>query len=175
MLNGRQTKFLNAVISSSFLIPAVLLAAKFPVSPIKFTLWFLIGLVWANWFEYVYHRWADHMSGTSFERKHRVHHAQPSNGKHINLGENGLTTLMMFVINGGPVVTLDLWLHGGFSSPFLIACVIYVLLIEEIHWRSHMGGWLPASLKAYHLDHHKHPLGRFNICFPLFDWIFGTL
>jgi len=174
MLNGRQQKLLNALISASFLIPAVILAVKFPLSPMHALLWFLTGLVWANGFEYIYHRWGDHTPGTRLERLHRVHHAKPSDEKHINLGSGGLATFLMFVVNGGPVVAADLWMHNGFSAPLLFAFVLYVVAIEEVHWRAHVGGWLPASLKAYHLDHHKHPMGRYNICFPLFDLLFGT-
>lgn len=176
MLTGRQMKRINASIALLFLPPAAVLAAKFPLSAMRWLLWFLVGLLWANWFEYAYHRWADHKSGSYFERAHRVHHAKPKDERNINLGETGLTTFVMFLVNGGPAILLDgLWLHSGFSAPLLAAFVFYVLAIEEIHWRVHTGGWIPFHLgRRYHLEHHARPTTRFNICVPLFDWIFGT-
>jgi hypothetical protein len=50
--------------------------------------------------------------------------------------------------------------------------------VEEIHWRIHLGGWLPVGLnwtRQYHLAHHDIPSGRFNVFFPVFDLLFGNI
>lgn len=58
-----------------------------------------------------------------------------------------------------------------------MAFAAYYLAAEEMHWRIHLGGWLPPGLRAlreYHLAHHDRPDARFNVFLPLFDWLFGT-
>lgn len=174
-MDGRHLKRLNAAISLSFLVPALFFALKHPVNPIHWLIFFAAGLVWANWFEYVYHRWVDHVPGTPFEAGHRKHHAKPSDEGHINLGDTGWTTLGMFLVNSIPLYFLDRWLQMGFTGPVLASFVTYVIAIEEIHWRIHTGsGWVPGWARAYHLRHHDRPLEKYNICFPIFDGLFHT-
>jgi hypothetical protein len=60
----------------------------------------------------------------------------------------------------------------------LIAFAVYFIVVEEVHWRIHLGGWLPAlltSARSYHLAHHDIPNARYNIFLPLFDLLFGNL
>ena len=48
---------------------------------------------------------------------------------------------------------------------------------SPVHWRIHMGGWLPSWLRfgrEHHLIHHDRPAGRYNVFLPLFDWLLGT-
>jgi len=55
---------------------------------------------------------------------------------------------------------------------------LYLIAVEEIHWRIHLGGWLPPGLHAarqYHLAHHDIADGRFNVFSPLFDYLFGNI
>jgi hypothetical protein len=177
MVDGRTIKKRNAAISLCILLPALLIALHFHPSPLTWLLGILGGALWANWFEYAYHRWLDHTPGQFFEKKHRVHHAEPENDGHVNFGENIFWTFMVYFINGLPVVLTDfLWLRSGFSAAVLAAFVGYVLLTEEIHWRVHMGGWIPFNIgAAHHRMHHKRPLTRFNVFLPLFDWLLGTM
>jgi len=55
---------------------------------------------------------------------------------------------------------------------------VYFIITEEVHWRIHLGGWLPPGLsaaRAYHLRHHDTPDARFNVFLPIFDLLFGNL
>jgi hypothetical protein len=181
MTPGRRMKWLCCSTSASFLIPAYILASFFHPSATTWIIGLFGGLLWANWFEYAYHRWADHKPGSYFEKEHRKHHAHPEDEEHVNLGGGPALTAGMFIVNGLPVVLADIWLRVGFSAPVLVAFVIYVLAMEETHWRVHMGGWIPKWVLAYHLSHHamgEEPTGgqtKFNIFVPLFDWVCGTM
>lgn len=177
MPTGKTVKRRNTIISLAVLIPAAILCHMFHPSALTWCIGIFGGLVWANWFEYFYHRWLDHTPGNFFERKHRAHHAEPEHDGHINFGENPIWTLAVYAINGLPVVLADLyWLHSGISAVLLTAFIFYVLLTEEVHWQIHTGGWVPfKSWRDHHLAHHKRPLSRFNVFFPLFDWLFRTM
>jgi sterol desaturase/sphingolipid hydroxylase (fatty acid hydroxylase superfamily) len=181
MTKGRLLKRVNAMVSTMFVLPALAATMYWHPSLLVWLLSLPLAIVWANWFEYVYHRWADHTPGSYFEKKHRLHHGQPKNEAYHNLGDNPLTTIGMFVVNWLPVLGVDLWLKIGFSGPVLFAFVAYVLLMEEVHWRMHTGEWVPESWRQYHLAHHgmgEKPTGgrtKYNIFLPIFDWLFGTI
>src|SRR5579863_10166908 len=57
------------------------------------------GLLWANWFEYAYHRWLDHTPGLYWEKEHRKHHSKPEDEDHVNLGSSPFDTFLMFAVN----------------------------------------------------------------------------
>src|SRR5205809_322717 len=60
----------------------------------------------------------------------------------------------------------------------LIGFGVSFIITEEVHWRSHLGGWLTPALsaaRAYHLRHHDTPDARFNVVLPIFDLLFGNL
>jgi Fatty acid hydroxylase superfamily len=181
MTRGRRVKWINASISTAFLIPATLCATHFHPSLLTWLITFPLAILWANWFEYLYHRWLDHTPGLYFEKKHRKHHAAPHDEAFHNLGDSPVDTTGMFLVNWLPLLAADHWLHIGFSAPALIAFVIYVIVMEEAHWRIHTGAWVPESLRQYHLAHHglgNNPTGgrtKYNIFLPIFDWLFGTL
>jgi sterol desaturase/sphingolipid hydroxylase (fatty acid hydroxylase superfamily) len=178
--DGLRLKKINAAVSLSFLIPAVLLGLLYPASPALWAVSFALGFLWANLFEYFYHRWLDHTPGCYFEKKHRTHHKDPEDDEAVNLG-NGWETFGMFVVNSVPVVAASLWSGVHFAAPVMAAFVAYVLTTEEAHWRVHMGGWVPAWVRRYHLSHHGRGAGatggntKFNIFLPIFDWVFGTI
>ncbi len=178
---NRKTKQLNAwtaLLSGG--LWALALGMVSPTTPQKLALGFLAGLVWANAFEYVYHRFILHLAGSSFARRHLVHHratGTPEEAEHVTFGETPLWIVLLFVVNGLPVTAVE-WLLGlGIASGMLLAFAAYFVAVEEIHWRIHLGERLPGFLepaRAYHLAHHDTPVGRYNVFFPLFDWLLGT-
>lgn len=179
-MQGIWLKRINAAISASFLVPVALLGLFYRAPIWLWIVGFVGGFIWANWFEYFYHRWLDHTPGLYFEKKHRTHHREPGDDVVVNLG-NGWETFAMFVINCIPTVALSLWTGIHFAAPVMLAFVVYVLTTEEVHWRCHIGGYVPECIKRYHLAHHgigEKPTGartKFNIFLPLFDWVFGTI
>ena len=161
-------------------LPAVWLGFHFSVSWERALLGVVIGLIWANAFEYAYHRFLLHRPRNPHGAAHQEHHAQigtPDEAEHVALISSPLNILLLYVINGIPAFLISLLLRlQGILSGVFIGWMIYVVLTEEIHWRIHMNGWLPPGLqraRAYHMSHHDIPNSRYNVFLPLFDLLLG--
>jgi len=147
----------------------------------KWLVGFLVGLVWANAFEYAYHRFLLHLPGNFFARKHLTHHmtvGTPSEAEHVNLGGSPIWVAVLFVINGLPAIASDMLLRIGIAPGMLVGFVVYVIVVEEFHWRIHLNETLPMPFRfarEYHYAHHTYPNARFNIFLPLWDALFGSL
>jgi len=161
-------------------LPAALLALYCPPSSRQWVLGLGIGLVWANAFEYFYHRYLLHHTRGALGTGHILHHI--SSGKeneveHLTFGESPLYVMLLFATNGSPVALADLLGRFPLAPGILLGFTAYFIAVEEIHWRIHRGGWLPpgvAAARSYHLDHHDIPEGRYNVFCPLFDLLLGT-
>ena len=182
--HGRDKKRKNAIAALLCgAVPAVLLS-RYSGSVVRWELWllgFIVGLIWGDAFEYVYHRWLLHRPRSPLGNGHHEHHAQigtPEEADHVALVSSPLNTLLLFVINGVPAFLvasrMGLW---GILSGVFIGWTVYLIVTEEIHWRIHRNGWLPPGFRfarAYHMSHHDIPNSRYNIFFPLFDLLFGS-
>jgi Fatty acid hydroxylase superfamily len=160
-------------------------ALSFHFSSIAREEWFfglILGLIWGNAFEYVYHRWLLHRSSSPLGAGHREHHAQistPEQAEHVALISCPLNVVLLFVINGVPAFLLatKFGLRGILPGVF-IGWAAYLIVTEELHWRIHMNGWLPPGLRfarAYHMSHHARPNSRYNVFLPLFDFLFENM
>lgn len=174
----KRANALTSILSGG--VPAVILGLLFPSDSETYGLGFLVGLLWANGFEYVYHRFLLHRPRSSLARHHLQHHAvtgTSAEAEQVNFGESPFWVMLLFAANGALIVAADLLLGLGIAPGVLIAFSVYYVVLEEIHWRVHLGGWLPPGLrsaKAYHLAHHDRPDARFNVFLPIFDWLLGT-
>ena len=186
--HGRDKKRKNAITALLCgAVPALLLTfysgsvAGWEHGLLGFVIGLILGLIWGDAFEYVYHRWLLHRPRSPLGTGHHEHHAQigtPEEAEHVALISSPLNIVLLFVINGVPAFLvasrMDLWgiLAGVFSG-----WTVYVIVTEEIHWRIHMNGWLPPGFRfarAYHMSHHDIPNSRYNVFFPLFDLLFGS-
>jgi hypothetical protein len=181
VVRGREIKKWNALTAAACGgLPAVLFFVLLPTTPLGWVLGFVFGLIWANWFEYAYHRYLLHWPGTLFAKEHLRHHMSvntPSEAEHLNLGGSPLWVVLLFVINGSPLVLIDRLLHLGTASGLFAAFTVYFIVVEEVHWRLHLGEWLPPicdPARAYHLAHHERPNSRYNIFLPLWDLLLGS-
>lgn len=182
LAHGRAKKRTNALaaILSGF-VPALVLAHYMPTAPLKWLMGIGVGLLWGNAFEYAYHRWLLHWPRSSFGRGHLLHHStlgRPEEPEHVTFGDSPLRVTALFCFNGIPLMLLERWLRLGISPGVLVGWATYLILVEEIHWRIHLGGWLPPGLCAarkYHLAHHDVADGRFNVFLPLFDYLLGNI
>lgn len=169
---------LTAILCGS--LPALLLSLYVPSRPGRWVIGLAIGLVWANAFEYFYHRYLLHWTKTSFGQGHLLHHSTvgtPQEAEHVTFGESPRYVALLFVINGLPVLAFESLGRVGIGAGILLGFTCYFVLVEEIHWRIHLGGWLPWGLCAardYHIAHHDIPDGCFNVYLPLCDVLFGT-
>jgi hypothetical protein len=177
-----QAKKRNNAISAmlSGFVPAILLICLIPGVARHWLLGFCIGLVWANGFEYAYHRWLLHRPRSSFGKGHLLHHStvgQPDEREHVTLGSSAVNIAILFLSHGIVLLAGDAILRLGVTPGVLAGWTTYLIAAEEIHWRIHLGERLPVVLRwsrAYHFTHHDCPNARYNVFFPLFDFIFGS-
>ncbi|HKU19581.1 MAG TPA: sterol desaturase family protein [Terriglobales bacterium] len=161
-------------------LPALLLAVYLPPRPYQWLIGLGIGLVWANAFEYFYHRYLLHHTRGALGKGHILHHitsGKENEVEHLTFGESPLYVMLLFSTNGSPVILADLLWGFALAPGILLGFTAYFIAVEEIHWRIHLGGWLPPLLRAarpYHLDHHDIPEGRYNVFCPFFDLLLGT-
>lgn len=139
---------------------------------------FLIGLFYANLYEYILHRFFLHWGNGFLVQRHALHHnstGSPQEPRYVNFATAPLVVVALFIGNAIPVLLIDHLFRTSIAAGALIAFTVYYLLYEEIHWRFHLGGWLPKWLQAarrHHLLHHGDFDGRYNVFLPLCDWIF---
>ena len=162
-------------------LPAILLRLSFNFTWERWILGLLVGLIWGNAFEYAYHRWLLHRPLSPFSAGHRDHHARvgtPEEAEHVTLGSSPLNITILFAINGVLAFLISYPLSAWASlSGIFAGWTIYIMMVEEIHWRIHMNGWLPPGFRfarAYHMSHHDVPNSRYNVFLPLFDLVFGN-
>jgi hypothetical protein len=104
-------------------------------------------LIWANAFEYLYHRCLVHFPSNYLARLHQLHHASvgtPLEVEHLNLGGRPPLVLAAFALNGLVITFLADVLQLRISPGIFIAFAVYVIAVEEVHWRIHTGGWFPV-------------------------------
>ena len=178
---GRVKKRNNAI--AAFIcgvVPATILAVLSPASARHWLIGFVIGLVWANGFEYAYHRWLLHRPRSIFGKGHILHHrmvGQPEEPEHVTLGSSPLNVALLFVSNGILLLAIEALLRTRISAGVLMGWAVYMIATEEVHWRIHLGEWLPPILRRsrdYHFSHHDYPNARYNVFLPLFDLLFGN-
>lgn len=140
----------------------------------KFFTGCLVGLVWSNWIEYAYHRWAMHWPTLypPAAMKHTLHHAAPSDPAHITMKVGFWGSI--FAINSLLFVLLDYVFHLRILTGVVVAFLIYMVVGVEVHLRIHDGRWVPEPWRAHHLSHHVRPRKNFNIFLPLFDWLLAS-
>jgi Fatty acid hydroxylase superfamily len=180
--HGRTKKRNNAIAALLCgTLPAVLLGFYASVTWERVVFGVLLGVIWGNAFEYAYHRWLLHHPRNPLGRGHREHHAQigtPEAAEHVALASSPQNVFLLFAVNSIPALLICL-LTGLWEilSGVFIGWMIYLIATEEIHWRIHMNGRLPAGLqfaRDYHMSHHDVPSSRYNVFLPLCDFLLGS-
>ncbi len=138
----------------------------------------LVGLLYANLYEYILHRFFLHWGNGFLVQRHALHHNSTGTAeepRYVNFATSPLVVVALFVGNAIPFLLLDHFLRTSLAPGALLAFTVYYLLYEEVHWRFHMGGWLPPWVQRarhHHLLHHGDFEGRYNVFLPICDWIF---
>jgi hypothetical protein len=178
---GRRIKRNNliaAALSGSLL--AALSVKLFPYSATGIVAGFAAGLFYANGFEYCLHRFLLHSGRGIFAQQHMVHHAtltSPEAARYVNFSRNPWGVVALFIANAIPFLLFGWIFRNGWIAGVFASFAAYYMAFEEIHWRSHMGGWLPRWLRPaarHHLLHHARDAGRFNVFLPFFDWLLSS-
>jgi len=182
LARGRKLKRNNAITAVLCgAVPGVLIGRLLHPAALWWIVGIAVGMLWANGFEYFYHRYLLHMPRSSFGKEHLLHHStlgRPEEPEHITFGSSPLYLMVLFATNGALALVIG-WVIGVAVAPgILCGFSVYFVMVEEIHWRIHMGEWLPSvmdSVRDYHMAHHDIPGGRFNVFFPVFDYVFGNI
>lgn len=180
---ARRVKRVNAVtalLAGSFvtvLAQNLLSLDKRAFDPLHLVAGFLAGVLYANAFEYVLHRFFLHWGQGFLVQRHGLHHdtaGAPEEPRYVNFATSPWVVVLVFVLNAIPVFVLEYFLRVGFAAGIFGGFTLYFIAYEEIHWRFHLGGWLPGWLRAarnHHMLHHGGFEGRYNVFLPIFDWI----
>ncbi|HEY2645850.1 MAG TPA: hypothetical protein VGI34_02695, partial [Candidatus Acidoferrales bacterium] len=107
---------------------------------------FALGFLYANGFEYCLHRFLLHSGDGIFSQQHMVHHTtldSPEAPRYVNFSRNPFGVVALFIANAAPFLLLQWIFHTNWTAGMFASFAIYYAAFEEIHWRSHMGGWLP--------------------------------
>ena len=172
---------ITALLSGSILVAVVLELVHFDsreLDPLRLVLGFLAGVLYANAFEYVLHRFFLHWGEGFLVQRHGLHHdtaGAAEEPRYVNFATSPWVVVLVFVLNGLPVFALEFFLRTGFAVGIFVGFTLYFIAYEEIHWRFHLGGWLPGCLRtarSHHMLHHGGFEGRYNVFLPIFDWIF---
>jgi len=142
---------------------------------------FVLGFLYANGFEYCLHRFILHGRRGFFRQEHIVHHAtlsSPEIARYVNFSSNPWGVVGLFLANAAPFLFMQWYFHNVWTAGVFVGFAIYYVAFEEIHWRMHMGGWLPKWLRPaarHHLLHHAQESAGFNVFLPIFDWLAGSV
>jgi fatty acid hydroxylase family protein len=179
---GRAVKRGNAVTAllagSALAIAAGKVYGPVVLAPLGFLSGFVAGVLYANAFEYVLHRFFLHWGHGFLVQRHALHHnsaGAPDEARYVNFATSRLVVILLFLANAPAVFLVERLLHVGLAAGMFAGFTIYYVLYEEVHWRFHLGGWLPRwmePLRRHHLLHHGDFEGRYNVFLPVFDWIF---
>jgi Fatty acid hydroxylase superfamily len=174
-LRIKRNNLLAAALSGSVLV--WISVRFFPHSISGILLGLVLGFFYANGFEYCLHRFLLHAGRGVFCQQHMVHHAtlnSPDAARYVNFSSNPWGVVALFFANAAPFWLLQRIFHDDWTAGVFASFAIYYIAFEEIHWRSHMGGWLPKWLRPaarHHLLHHARDTGRFNVFLPIFDFL----
>jgi hypothetical protein len=165
------------VSGSALLLISVKIVSHSSISMTDFFLGMVAGLLYANGFEYCLHRFLLHAGHGVFSGQHMVHHTSlqsPDAARYVNFSSNPWGVVALFFANAVPFLIIQGLFHSGWVAGVFVSFALYYMAFEEIHWRTHMGGWLPRWLRPaarHHMLHHAQGTDRFNVFLPLFDWV----
>lgn len=153
----------------------------FPPTLPRFLAGFALGFFYANGFEYCLHRFVLHAGRGVFFEQHMVHHTTlqaPEAPRYVNFSSNPWGVVALFLANGAPFLILQWIFRNTWTAGMFASFALYYAAFEEIHWRTHMGGWLPKWLRGaarHHMLHHAQESGSFNVFLPICDRLAGGL
>jgi hypothetical protein len=177
-LRTKRNNLIAAALSGLTLLAiSILVVPHAKMSATEFLLGMIAGFFYANGFEYCLHRFLLHSGRGIFSEQHMVHHntlQSPEAARYVNFSRNPWGVVALFFANAIPFLALEWVTHAAWIAGIFPSFALYYVAFEEIHWRSHMGGWLPRWVRPaarHHLRHHARDTDRFNVFLPIFDWI----
>jgi len=155
------------------------------------------GLCWVlygSFFEWFWHKHWMHTPRSPKEAFHGhtiVHHGlykgdesyfvhEDESPEHILLKPYALP--LIFLVHLPVMLAVDRFLIPHTAIGGMVACVVYFLVYEYLHWNMHVPrghfvekfGWF-QFLRTHHKLHHRYMQKNFCVLFPLADWCLGTI
>ena len=93
--------------------------------------------------------------------------------EHLNFGGHPIYVALLFIVNGAPLVAVDLIFHTRWFPLAMLIFVGYVIVMEDIHYRIHTGLWVPFNLGVkHHHGHHTMPprISTFSFRCSIISW-----
>lgn len=153
---------------------------------------FLSGVLFIEFFGYIYHRWLEHgelLRYLSVERliakiigRHATHHNKLYPSHDLRPDHPYVTEdILSWYLPGVVLTVLSLWLRPeGTTLVFILGGWLYGLAIDHLHQRFHLKTHFLADNKIFlyvqkiHDLHHSHQEKNFTIVFPLLDVLFRS-
>ena len=183
MRRARRVKRNNALtatvtgVALAFAASALYGARGYSVAFMSVVLGAFIGLLYANAFEYVLHRFLLHWRTGFLAQRHALHHdsaGAPNEARYVNFATSPWVVVLVFLLNAPPVLAAGYLFGGALACGMFAGFTCYFVAYEEVHWRIHFGGlpqWLQFA-RRHHMLHHGGFEGRHNVFLPICDWLF---
>lgn len=167
----------------SIYFPVILLslyygAAYRELQSMAMTLWFLAGLLFWTFFEYLMHRYLFHMiAERAWARRiiytmHGVHHEYPRDQERLFMPP--VPSLVVATLLFSTFYLFIGWQVTAFFPGFLLGYLVY----GSMHYAIHAfppPKMLKALWRNHHLHHYKMPDKGFGVSSVLWDVVFGTM
>ena len=101
--------------------------------PLRLLAGFLAGLLYANAFEYVLHRFFLHWGEGFLVQRHGLHHdtaGAAEEPRYVNFATSPWVVVLVFVLNAVPVLLLELFLHAGLAAGIFAGFTLYFIAYE---------------------------------------------
>ena len=136
-------------------------------------LFFLTGLFYGNFLEYIIHRYVFHKLGRKRESiwgyHLRGHHVLSKKQGFIDLTESKTETVGMLALI---IIHTPLYF---ISFPLWLGVTLYALAFKFLHGLQHKHPAFTRKYMKWHWDHHmKNPNENFGVVAPWCDYLFGT-
>ncbi|MFQ5926847.1 MAG: sterol desaturase family protein [Terriglobia bacterium] len=140
-----------------------------------------LTILYANGFEYFYHRYPMHAGSSFIRHRHTTHHQAIT--AEADQTDNALAftppMIAVFLLHVAGLLAFDRVKKSSLALPVSVTLAAYLVALDWIHEWQHAGGparnWLTRWLRWHHDEHHRHWPTRFNIFLPIWDFLLGTL
>ena len=91
----------------------------------------LAGVVYANAFEYILHRFLLHWGHGYLDRQHALHHdsvGAPNEARYVNFSTSPQVVILVFLLNAPPAFAIEYFLDHGVGSGMFLGFTIYYIL-----------------------------------------------
>ena len=156
-----------------------LAAAKYGMSPMAVAGWFLFGMFFWTFTEYILHRFVFHYDAKSERTRkfvyimHGNHHEYPRDKQRLFMPP------VPSIILASAFFGIFFLVMGKTAFAFFPGFMLGYLLYGSMHYAIHAWNppfkWMKGLWRNHHLHHYKHGNLGFGVSSTIWDHVFGTL